>query len=130
LTFCQWFDLKTTGTVCQWFDLKITGTVFFGLALKSVMTVSPDLASKPVAQISQFGPQNRQLQFGDLCLKITVMFSWFVHQTQVDNGLSIAPQNRREGDSVGHASRSSDLLHVEASRVRVSQFASKLAETR
>jgi hypothetical protein len=29
---------------------------------------------------------------------------------------------------VGHASRSSDLLHVEASRARVSQFPSRLAE--
>jgi hypothetical protein len=55
------------------------------------MTVSPDLASKPVAQISQFGPQNRQLRFGDLCLKITAMFSWFVPQNQVGDGLSIAP---------------------------------------
>jgi hypothetical protein len=31
---------------------------------------------------------------------------------------------------MGHASRSSSLLHREASRVRVSQFASKLAEER
>jgi hypothetical protein len=31
---------------------------------------------------------------------------------------------------MGHASRSSSLLHVEASRARVSQFASKLMEAR
>jgi hypothetical protein len=36
-------------------------------------------------------------------------------------GLSGAPQNRRREDSAGHASRSDDLLHLEASRVRVSQ---------
>jgi hypothetical protein len=40
------------------------------------------------------------------------------------------PQSRWEGDSVVHALRSSDLLHVEASRARVSQFASRLAEPR
>jgi hypothetical protein len=31
-----------------------------------------------VAQVSQFGPQNRQLWFGDLGLKITATVSWFV----------------------------------------------------
>jgi hypothetical protein len=33
----------------------------------------------------------------------------------------VAPQNRREGDGMGHALRPSDLLHVEASRARVFQ---------
>jgi hypothetical protein len=28
-------------------------------------------------QVSLFGPQNRQLWFGDLCLKITTTVSWF-----------------------------------------------------
>jgi hypothetical protein len=46
-------------------------------------------------------------------------------------GLSVAPQNRWEDeDGVRHTSRSSGLLCQEASRVRVSQFASKLAEER
>jgi hypothetical protein len=36
-------------------------------------------------------------------------------------GLSVAPQNRRREVSVGHASRSSSLLGVEASLARVSQ---------
>jgi hypothetical protein len=35
--------------------------------------------------------------------------------------LLITLQNRREGDGVGHALRSSGLLHMEASRARVSQ---------
>jgi hypothetical protein len=36
-------------------------------------------------------------------------------------GLSIAPQNRQREVGAGHASRSSGLLHVEASLARVSQ---------
>jgi hypothetical protein len=36
-------------------------------------------------------------------------------------GLSVAPQNRWREVSAGHASRSSDLLRVEASLARVSQ---------
>jgi hypothetical protein len=49
------------------------------------------------------------------------MVSWFEPQNQVGYGLSIAPQNQREDeDDVGHASRSSSLLYVEASRARVS----------
>jgi hypothetical protein len=78
--------------------------------------------------VSWFGPRNRQLWFSDLSLKITVRVSWFGPQNQVGDGLSIAPQNRREEDGVEHASRSSNLLRLEASWVRVSQFASKLAE--
>jgi hypothetical protein len=35
--------------------------------------------------------------------------------------LSVAPQNRWEGDVMGHASRSSGLLHIETSRATVSQ---------
>jgi hypothetical protein len=40
----------------------------------------------------------------------------------VDDGLSVAAQNRRREDDTRHTSRSSGLLHVEASRARVSQF--------
>jgi hypothetical protein len=36
-------------------------------------------------------------------------------------GLSVAPQNRRREVGVGHVSRSSGLLHVEASLSMVSQ---------
>jgi hypothetical protein len=63
-----------------------------------------------------FGPQNRQLQFGNLGIKITTTVSWFEPQNQTGYGLSVAPQNRREDeDGAGQASRSSALLHVEAS---------------
>jgi hypothetical protein len=48
--------------------------------------------------------------------------SWFGPQNQAGYDLSVVPQNRWEDeDDVGHASRSSGLLHVEASRAMVSQ---------
>jgi hypothetical protein len=56
-----------------------------------------------------------------LDLKITAMVSWFGHQNQVGFGLSVAPQNQRREVNAGHASRSSGLLHMEASLLRVSQ---------
>jgi hypothetical protein len=86
-----------------------------------VATVSSGLASKLVATVFQFGPQNQQLWFGDLCLKINAMTSWFEPQNQTGYGLSVTLQNRREGDGVGRALRSSSLFRVEASRARVSQ---------
>jgi hypothetical protein len=55
-----------------------------------------------------------------LGIKIIATISWFGSQNNVCYGLSIAPQNRREGDDVEHASRSSGLLRVKASRDRVS----------
>jgi hypothetical protein len=79
------------------------------------------LASKPLGWVSQFMPQNRLLRFDNLGLKIIVTVSWFEPQNQARYGLSVAPQNRWENeDSVGHASRSSGLLCVKASRARVS----------
>jgi hypothetical protein len=54
------------------------------------------------------------------------MVSWFGPQNQVGNGLSVAPQNRREDeDGMGHASRSSGLLHLKASQARISQSSLK-----
>jgi hypothetical protein len=58
------------------------------------------------------------------------MVSWFGLQNQAGDGLSVVPQNWWEEVGVGHMSRSSGLLRLEASRTRVSQFASKLAEPR
>jgi hypothetical protein len=60
-------------------------------------------------------------QFGDLGRNITAIVSWFGPQNQVCDGLSVAPQNRREGNGVGYASRSSGLLCVKASWARVSR---------
>jgi hypothetical protein len=100
-----------------------------GLASKLGLTVSPGLASKSVVTvlvISQFGPQNWQLWFDDLAHKITTTVSWFGPQNQVGYGLPVVPQNRREDkDGVGHASRSSSLLRLEASQTRVSKCSFK-----
>jgi hypothetical protein len=74
------------------------------LASKPVATVSPGLNSKQVATVFRFGlktggdgfpvwHQNRWRRFDDLCLKITATVFWFVPQNQVDDGLSVAPQN-------------------------------------
>jgi hypothetical protein len=74
----RWFGLKTTWAICQWFGLKTTGMVCQWFGLKTTGMVSPSLTSKLVVTVSQFGPQNRQLCFGDLSLKINMTVSWFV----------------------------------------------------
>jgi hypothetical protein len=71
--------------------------------------------------VSQFGPQNRQLWFDDLGLKIIATVSWFGPQNHAGFGLSIAPQNRWREVGTGHTSRSSGLLHMQASLDRVFQ---------
>jgi hypothetical protein len=130
-TICERFCLKTTRTVFSNLASKLVvgflverqnqdGGGFFGLGLKTGGGFL-GWASKPRWwRIFWFGPQNRQLQFGDLGLKITVMVSWFGPQNQAGFSLSVAPQNRRREVGMGHASRSSGLLHVEASLARVS----------
>jgi hypothetical protein len=72
-------------TVCQWFGLKTTGTIFFGLTSKPVATVSPGLASKPVVE-----------GFPVWASKSTATVSWFGLQNQANFGLSVAPQNQQE----------------------------------
>jgi hypothetical protein len=49
------------------------------------------------------------------------MVSWFGPQNQACFNLSVVSQNRRREVGMGHASRSSSLLSVEASLTRVSQ---------
>jgi hypothetical protein len=53
------------------------------------------------------------------------MISWFGRQNHTCFGLSVAPQNRWREVGVGHTSRSSGLIHVEASLARVFQFSLK-----
>jgi hypothetical protein len=48
-------------------------------------------------------------------------FSWFGPQNQASFSLSFEPQNQRREVGMGHASRSSGLLHVEASLAMISQ---------
>jgi hypothetical protein len=112
---------------------KPATTVFASLASKLVATIFSGLASKPM-----FGflvePQNQggggfpglglkigSYGFGDLGLKITATVSWFGPQNHAGFGLSVVPQNRRREVGVGHASRCSSLLGVEASLARVFQ---------
>jgi hypothetical protein len=70
-------------------------------------------------RVSQLGPQNWQLWFGDLGLKITVTISWFEPQNHVDDGLKVALQNQWREESMGHASRSGSLFHLETCCARV-----------
>jgi hypothetical protein len=51
-------------------------------------------------RVFRFWPQNQQLRFGNLSLKITTTVSWFGPQNHAGDSLSIAPQNRWEEDSV------------------------------
>jgi hypothetical protein len=71
---------------------------------------------------------NQQLCFDDLGLKITATVSWFGPQNQAVFGLSVVPQNRRREVDARHASRSSGLLHVEASLATVSHSGLKTGE--
>jgi hypothetical protein len=54
------------------------------------------------------------------------MISWFMPQNQTDFGLSVAPQNRQREVGMGHTSRSSSLLGVEASLTMVFQSGLKI----
>jgi hypothetical protein len=122
---CEWFGLKTTRTIFIGLASKPVVTVSSGLASKLAATVSGGLASKPAVTVFRFGSRNRQLRFDDLGLKITATVSWFRPQNQAGFNLLVAPQNRRREVGAGHTSRSSGLLHMKASRARVSQFGLK-----
>jgi hypothetical protein len=60
-----------------------------------------------------------------LSLKITATVSWLRPQKHAGFNLSVAPQNQWREVHAGHASRSSGLLHVDASLARVSQSGMK-----
>jgi hypothetical protein len=81
-------------------------------------------------RVSRFEPQNWQLWFGDLSLKITAVVSWFGPQNQAGFDLSVVPQNRWRKDDAGHTLRSSGLLRLEASRARVFQSGLKTGRDR
>jgi hypothetical protein len=57
-----------------------------------------------------------------------VTVSWFGSQNQAGFGLLVAPQNRRREVGVGHTSRYSSLLCVEASLARIFQSGLKTGE--
>jgi hypothetical protein len=101
---------------------KPLGRFISGLASKPLKRFLPIWSQNRWQRVSRFESQNRQLRFGDLGLKITVTVSWLGPQNQVGCSLPITPQNRQDDeDGTGHASRSSSLLCMEASRARVSQ---------
>jgi hypothetical protein len=109
-----------TRTTCFLVEPQNQGRRFVsGLASKPLGRFSPVWPQNRWRRVYRFGPQNWQLQFGDLGLKITMMISWFGPQNQLGFGLSVAPQNRWREDGMRHASRSSGSLHQEASRARV-----------
>jgi hypothetical protein len=87
----RWFGLKTSGDGFLLFGLKTGGDGFSQFDLKTGGGFL-GCASKPRRwRVSRFGPQNRQLWFGDLGLKITVTVSWFGPQNHAGFGLSVAP---------------------------------------
>jgi hypothetical protein len=110
---------KPIATVSGGLASKPAATVSDGLSSKPVVMVSGGLTSKPAVTVSRFDPQNRRLRFGDLGLKITTTVSWFGPQNQAGFGSSVGPQNRWREVGTGYTSRSSGLLHVEASLARV-----------
>jgi hypothetical protein len=70
---------------------KTRSTVFLvGTQNKGRRFIS-GLVSKSLGRVFRFRPQNRQLRFDDLGLKITATVFWFRHQNQSDYGLSVAP---------------------------------------
>jgi hypothetical protein len=98
LTVCQWFGLKTTQTV-SWLSLKT-----------KVVEGFPVWASKPAATVWWFGSQNHHDDL--LVWDSKPSRLWFV-------GCATKPMGGCDG--MGHASRSSGLLRVEASLAKVSQ---------
>jgi hypothetical protein len=59
---------------------------------------------------------------------MTTTVSWFWPQIHAGFSLLVIPQNRRWEVGTGHTSRSSGLLHVEASLTRVFQSGLKTSE--
>jgi hypothetical protein len=81
----SWFSLKTKVDGFSQFGLKKGSYGFFGLA------------SKLLTRVSQFRPQNLQLQFDDLTHKIITTVSWFGPQNQVGGVLSVCASKLMSG---------------------------------
>jgi hypothetical protein len=144
VTVCEWFGLKTirtifaglaskpVATVSDGLASKPAATVFSSLALKLVVTVSPGLASKSAVGFL-VEPQNQGGGgFPGLGLKpgSSGLVIWVSKSPRQFLGLwlktmwALVCQLRHKidgGRSTQDASRSSGLLHVEASLARVSQ---------
>jgi hypothetical protein len=70
--------LRSTVLSVVWPQNDWDGFSWFGLKTGDFGFLS--LSSKPRLTVSRFGPQNRQLWFGNLDIKITATVSWFGHQ--------------------------------------------------
>jgi hypothetical protein len=85
------FHLKTGSDSILQFGLKTGGDGFSRFGLKTSGGFL-GWGSKPRWwRVSRFGPQNRQVRFDDLGLKMTATVSWFGPQNQVGFALSITP---------------------------------------
>jgi hypothetical protein len=128
----SWFGLKTKfdSMSVVWpqnhwggffrFCLKTGGNGFSRFGIKTDDFRFPSLAVKTGSYSLVTWISKSPWQFLGLRLKTRwARVCWLRYKT-----------NGEGEDGVGHASRSSGLLRVEASRTRVSQFASKLAEVR
>jgi hypothetical protein len=69
LTVCQWFGLKTTGTVFSGLTSKPVATIFSGFTSKPVATVFSGLASKSVVVVSPSLTSKRWWRVFGLALK-------------------------------------------------------------
>jgi hypothetical protein len=105
-------------------------TIFSGLASKPMVMFSSGLTSKSVVSFL-VQPHNQGGGFSDLSFKITTAISWFVPQNQVSDGLSVAPQNRREDETVWDTHRDIAVCFT-WKQVRLGFFSLtlRLAETR
>jgi hypothetical protein len=72
-----WFGLKTSGDGFLQFGFKTGGDGFSRFGLKTSGEFSWLSLKTKVVEGFWFGPQNRQLRFGDLGHKITATVSWF-----------------------------------------------------
>jgi hypothetical protein len=97
---------RRRGTRVSWFGLK---TKIDGLSVDFLIW-----ASRPEATVWWFGPQNYHDGFLVLALKPSGL-----------QFICCATKSTEDEDGVGHASRSSGLLRLEASRARVSMSSLK-----
>jgi hypothetical protein len=136
---CQWFGLKTIETIFSDLTSKLVAVVFFCLASKSVATVFSDLASKPVATFSpDLSSKLVTSSFSVWILKPAALVWCFRHHNHCSGFLvwtsklselqfvGCATKSMGDEDGTEHTSKSSSLLHVEVSRVRVSQSGIKI----
>jgi hypothetical protein len=82
-------------------------------------------------RVSRFGPQNWQLRFGDMDIKIITTVSWFRPQNQAGYGLLAAPQNQQRIKTAWNAHRDLAACFTwEEVGLEFPRLTSRLAEAR